>query len=1348
PCSRFTATQNTAKSDQIISLCILNQEISVKNKIYSSISSIDLCKSVIQTIDHIVKAHGGELFLKSNPLMSTKFRIAFPNTKQTQGKVKKPISAKSAVFLSLRKTLFCFAGFFLAITFINPSEAQRALITEAGATLRIYSPEDGIPSHSPTNAILSEDGYLWLSTTGGTVRISGNEIEDFGAEYGLNMMQNIYYDRTRDVMWFSDPVTLAGFDGQTVSVYGFEDGFDPPGGGRKEVRPVLADSEGRLWIGSYTMPLDSPQNGGLVLFENGKFKTFSFEELPLHNISGAFEASDGSIWFSSVGYSSDGVFQNQAHFARFYNNEFEIFDEQTGCSNIMTVFRNPEGFSISITEDNSGNLWFFCNGLFDSSSRQRRHNGLFRFTDGSFEPVDYINEYLASSPGVMLLLYDDAEDQIYLAHSPQNGFTEETFHSHLFIYRDGEWSTEEIISWEDLQLQNEKLNSNGSYNGFHLLRSTGGQILAALQSAESGTNDLISIVFRKNNGYWEWVDSTSGFFIINLSGDVFLTAQGEPDVIGIYTPPYSRLLTEEHGLLRVPQESTTGGSYYRQRFFTDRDGNVWINYMNNYDPETDSYHAFGTSYWDGERFVNLSKEEGFSSNNLFFANQSSDGVLWFPSDSGVNRLVWEGDEIRITTYTDSEGVSFFSRKVVERDNGEIFAYNNYVAPASEVVPEQPFFLGRLEGDSFVRFESPFPDSLMALPYQDYELTADRENRMWLTAQFAPVSGDALFLAKTYHRVLENDSWIVPPEEWDVPDSRLFFVGELYNGRYYLKEGGFVKFDFDRQQFVDLSDSTNTTANFRLLQRVNTSGIFFNIETDNHLYVRFRDMGLAVFDGTNLTYLDRRDGLPSLRISYPHRDRNDDLLFTTPTGGIIFSGKEFTSVRDDAISGLSARGIARDKNGNILIAHLDQGITVTQMDTIRHPVRISTIMADDERYYESQNPRLAHSQNNLYFRFSTLNFSRPDDVKFSHILEGISSEWSSPSETNFIEFRDLPPGNYTFKVRSVGPGTLESDPSEFSFSIAPPWWRTWWAYGMYLLLFLMGVLAADRLQRRRLLAKAIERERDKELAHAREIEKAYKNLENAHQNLKAAQDQLVQQEKLASLGQLTAGIAHEIKNPLNFVNNFSEVSLELIEEVREEVLSAQSDSDSRESEKAPRDRDCEKHAAKVIRNEVENREVPRAEGDAGGVSDGAHQSDLILEILDDIEANLRKIHEHGSRANGIVQSMLLHSRGGSGSMEPVDLNGLVKEYVSLAFHGMRASKNPINVDMQYELDDSIGEIPMIAEDFSRVILNLCNNAFDAMRSKLTGDGEAMTRETYNPKLKVRTKSNADTITIEI
>lgn len=219
------------------------------------------------------------------------------------------------------------------------------------------------------------------------------------------------------------------------------------------------------------------------------------------------------------------------------------------------------------------------------------------------------------------------------------------------------------------------------------------------------------------------------------------------------------------------------------------------------------------------------------------------------------------------------------------------------------------------------------------------------------------------------------------------------------------------------------------------------------------------------------------------------------------------------------------------------------------------------------------------------------------------------------------------------------------------------------------------------------------------------------LEIALKELEATKDQLVQQEKLASLGQLTAGIAHEIKNPLNFVNNFSDLSVELIEELRQEIK------------------------GKRLKNGRSSSSDDYADG-------GEDTYDSIAELVDDIEANLKKIHEHGSRADSIVKSMLEHSRGGTGIPEPTPLNSLIKEFVSLSFHGMRAGKNPIGVDLQFDLDESIGEVHLIAEDFSRVILNLCNNAFDAMRMKLNSNKEAPNSNEFKPRLKIRTRAVKD------
>ena len=192
------------------------------------------------------------------------------------------------------------------------------------------------------------------------------------------------------------------------------------------------------------------------------------------------------------------------------------------------------------------------------------------------------------------------------------------------------------------------------------------------------------------------------------------------------------------------------------------------------------------------------------------------------------------------------------------------------------------------------------------------------------------------------------------------------------------------------------------------------------------------------------------------------------------------------------------------------------------------------------------------------------------------------------------------------------------------------------------------------------------------------------LENTLSKLKSTQTQLIQSEKLASLGELTAGIAHEIQNPLNFVNNFSEVSAELVTEMNEEL-------------------------------------------DKGDV-------DEAKEIANDLKQNLEKINLHGKRASSIVKGMLEHSRTSTGVKEPTDFNALADEYLRLAYHGLRAKDNSCNSDFELIEDENLPKIEVIPQDMGRVLLNLINNAFWAVneRSKKGETG-------YEPKVSVKTSS---------
>ena len=219
------------------------------------------------------------------------------------------------------------------------------------------------------------------------------------------------------------------------------------------------------------------------------------------------------------------------------------------------------------------------------------------------------------------------------------------------------------------------------------------------------------------------------------------------------------------------------------------------------------------------------------------------------------------------------------------------------------------------------------------------------------------------------------------------------------------------------------------------------------------------------------------------------------------------------------------------------------------------------------------------------------------------------------------------------------------------------------------------------------------------AVAIENARLFQNVETSLEDLRTAQDRLVQTEKLASLGQLTAGIAHEIKNPLNFVNNFSAVSVELIDELREAVGSAHLDNKLRA---------------------------------------------VIGEIADTLQGNLDKVVQHGKRADAIVKNMLLHSRQGSGEHRPVNINALVEESLNLAYHGARAEKQAFNITLERSFDPAAGEADLFPQEITRVLLNLISNGFyAATKRKAEANGGD-----YEPTLAAATKNLGDRVEIRI
>src|SRR5205085_46097 len=226
------------------------------------------------------------------------------------------------------------------------------------------------------------------------------------------------------------------------------------------------------------------------------------------------------------------------------------------------------------------------------------------------------------------------------------------------------------------------------------------------------------------------------------------------------------------------------------------------------------------------------------------------------------------------------------------------------------------------------------------------------------------------------------------------------------------------------------------------------------------------------------------------------------------------------------------------------------------------------------------------------------------------------------------------------------------------------------------------------------------ERDRQRAEA-EIRAARDAAEAALTELKAAQANLIQAEKMASLGQLTAGIAHEIKNPLNFVNNFAALSTELLDELKQTTGPA----------------------------------VAALE------SDGRAEAEEVIATL---AGNLQKIIEHGNRADNIVKSMLEHSRGVTGERREVDINELVEEALNLAYHGARAQDQSFNITLQREFDGELRRMELAPQEMTRVFLNLFGNGFYAATKRARENGDA----SFRPILTVATRELGEAVEIRV
>lgn len=345
--------------------------------------------------------------------------------------------------------------------------------------------------------------------------------------------------------------------------------------------------------------------------------------------------------------------------------------------------------------------------------------------------------------------------------------------------------------------------------------------------------------------------------------------------------------------------------------------------------------------------------------------------------------------------------------------------------------------------------------------------------------------------------------------------------------------------------------------------------------------------------------------------------------------------------------------------------------------------------------------LKHDQNTLRFETGIINFYSKEKGHIRYRLEknGQMGEWIYPTDY-IIRLEDLRPARYRLVIQASNASSEFIGPEKIlMINIPPPFWETWW-FRTVAVLALIGIIYGFMQYRSRNL-------KQRNILLEKKVTERTNDLNKSLLELKTTQDQLIHSEKMASLGELTSGIAHEIKNPLNFINNFSEINMDLINEVIEE-------------------------------------QIPRL--------NGTDHSEL-LSIVKTLQKNSDKINHHGKRVDDIVKSMLQHSRVGNMTKEPVNINALCEESLKLAYHGFKAKEKTFNAAFETNFTPGLPKILVIPQDMGRVLLNIINNAFYAVHEKkkkeqpVTTDAEDI-ESTYRPMVIVSTKKTENKILVII
>ena len=1063
--------------------------------------------------------------------------------------------------------------------------------------------------------------------------------EHLTADDGLshNSVYAILQDR-QGFMWFGTESGLSKYDGYTFTVY--KHNLDDPNSlSHSWVEELYEDRRGTLWIGT---------DGGLNRFEpaTDAFTRFVHDPNDLnslsHNIIYAIhEDRQGTLWIGT-------------------KNGLNRFDRETDSFTRFTPnpddLRSLTGQQVrAITEDRAGTLWI---GTSDG--------GLNRFAAATESFGHY-----PQGPEASLNPNNNA---VYALHTDRRGM--------LWI------GTNDGLKRFDPATES-AIHYNAQPNDPH---SLSGRQIRVIEEDHEGSL---------------WIGTDDG----GLS-------RFDPD-----TDAFTRFLHDPGDPHSMSHNSIW--SLYEDRFDM-----LWIG----------TTHA-GISRVDlvAGHFVHVQHDRNnpnsLTHNSVWSiaADPTRPEVLWIgTSNGGLNRF----DRLRT-----SDGSSGIFSAFQHDPNRPTSLANNFVE-AVHVDRNEVLWAGtrgglnRLnrDGRTFTRFLYDHPDITYRWIRVIYEAPTE-PGVLWLAAG----GGGLIRFDKetaAFRRFLPAPEGIGPNWISCIYEDR---AGTLWVGAEEGGRGGLFRFDREAESFFsfhhDRHDPTSLISDEVTSIHEDPSGALW-IGTKN---------GLSRFDRATETFshFTTEDGLPHNTIYGILGDAEGHLWMSTSRGLSKFNRDTGTFHNYDVDRGTQGRAFNQfayhqSTRGEMFFGG-SHGFNAFFPDQIRDNPYPPQVAITRFRLF-NQTPRagetgpaqasfavrdtitLSYKQNDLRFEYVGLHYGNSAKNQYAYKLEQYEDTWRYVGTQRTAPYTNLDPGEYIFRVKAANrDGVWSEDGAAVRVVITPPWWQTRWAYGLYVFLVVASIVAADRIQRTRLIRKEREQAQIREVelraeaaelqtqaveAQARaleaenerkehELEKA-RELEKAYNQLRATQAQLIQAEKMASLGQLTAGIAHEIKNPLNFVNNFAEFNVEVADELLEQLR--------------------------------DHPDTPLA---------------TVKELLGNLKTSAQKINEQGKRADSIVMSMMLHAQGSTGKHETTDLHALLEKYINLAYHGLRANQTGFDVQIERDYQASVDTVKLVPQEMGRVFINLLNNAFYAVHRKAHSlDGA------YVPTVSVRTRNLEDRIEIRL